>query len=171
MEFLPILTYCLPAVITGLVAYFFFDQHLKNEEGRRRFLLHKDTQKQVMPIKLQAYERMVLYLERIDPSKLLLRVTPNSEDKSLYEELLVFHIEHEFEHNLAQQIYVSEKCWSVINTAKNTTIQNIRRTAMSDKVDSANKLREVILTDLLDKPSPSNVAISFIKSEVNEFLA
>ena len=111
-----------------------------------------------------------MFLERIEPSKLLIRVAPNSSDKYDYENLLVFHIEQEFEHNLTQQIYISDKCWSVINTARNTLIQTIRKANMSEKVDSANKLREVILTDLLDKQSPTSVALAFVKSEVIEIL-
>ncbi len=165
-----ILSYCLPALITGGIAYYFFNLHLKNEENRRSFLLHKENQKQALPLRLQAYERMALFLERIEPSKLLIRVTPNSSDKYDYESLLVFHIEQEFEHNLTQQIYISDKCWTIINTSKNTLIQTIRKANMSDKVDSANKLREVILTDLLDKQSPTSVALAFVKNEVIEIL-
>lgn len=165
-----ILAYCLPALITGGIAYYIFNLHIKNEDNRRNFLLHKENQKQALPLRLQAYERMALFLERIEPSKLLIRVAPNSSDKYDYENLLVFHIEQEFEHNLTQQIYISDKCWSVINTARNTLIQTIRKANMSEKVDSANKLREVILTDLLDKQSPTSVALAFVKSEVIEIL-
>ena len=57
--------FLLPAVVTGVVAFYFFKLHTKNEDGRRRFLLHKDTQKNTLPIRLQAYERMALFLERI----------------------------------------------------------------------------------------------------------
>lgn len=169
-KILEILAYCLPALIMGGIAYFVFNLFIKNENNRRNFLLHKKNQKQALPLRLQAYERMALFLERIEPSKLLIRVTPNSSDKYDYENLLVFHIEQEFEHNLTQQIYISDKCWTIINTAKNTLIQTIRKANMSDKVDSANKLREVILTDLLDKQSPSSVALAFIKAEVVEIL-
>lgn len=165
-----ILAYCLPALITGGVAYYIFNLHIKNEDNRRNFLLHKENQKQALPLRLQAYERMALFLERIEPSKLLIRVAPNSSDKYDYENLLIFHIEQEFEHNLTQQIYISDKCWTIINTSKNTLIQTIRKANMSDKVDSANKLREVILTDLLDKQSPTSIALAFVKSEVIEIL-
>lgn len=167
---LQILAYTFPAIVTGVVAYYLFNLHIKNEDHRRSFLLHKENQKQALPLRLQAYERMVLFLERIEPSQLLIRVAPTSHDKNDYENLLVYHIEKEFEHNLTQQIYISEKCWGVINTAKNTLIQTIRKTNMSDKVDTADKLREVILTDLLDKQSPSSVALAYIKNEVTEFL-
>jgi hypothetical protein len=165
-KLIELLSYTLPAIITGVVAYYFFNLHTKNEEGRRRYLLNKDTQKDSLPLRLQAFERMTLFLERINPGKLLIRVSPNSEDKNDYENLLITSIEQEFEHNLTQQIYMSDECWTVIVTAKNATIQMIRRTNMSDRVDSANKLREVIMNDLMDKQSPSAVALSYIKNEV-----
>src|SRR5690554_4805216 len=169
-KILEILAYCLPAIIMGGTTYLIFKLHIKNEDKRRNFLLHKENQKQALPLRLQAYERMTLFLERIEPAKLLIRVTPTSSDKYDYENLLVFHIEQEFEHNLTQQIYISDKCWNVINTAKSTLIQTIRKANMSDKVDSADKLREVILTDLLDKQSPSSVDLAFINAEVIELL-
>jgi hypothetical protein len=165
-KLIELLSYTLPAIITGVVAYYFFNLHTKNEEGRRRYLLNKDTQKDSLPLRLQAFERMTLFLERINPGKLLIRVSPNSEDKNDYENLLISSIEQEFEHNLTQQIYMSDECWTVIVTAKNATIQMIRRTNMSDRVDTANKLREVIMNDLMDKQSPSAVALSYIKNEV-----
>ncbi len=166
-----ILAYCVPALITGGVAYYFFDLHIQNEDNRRNFMIRKENQKQALPLRIQAYERMALYLERIEPSKLLIRITPTSSDKNEYEQLIIAHIEQEFEHNLTQQIYMSDKCWMVINTAKSTLVQTIRKANMSDKIDSANKLREVILMDLLDKPSPTSVALAFLKNEVSELLS
>jgi len=165
-KFIELLSYTLPAVITGFVAYYFFNLHTKNEEGRRRYLLNKDTQKDALPLRLQAFERMTLFLERINPGKLLIRITPDSEDKNDYVNLLISNIEQEFEHNLTQQIYMSDECWTVIVTSKNATIQMIRRTNMSDSVETANNLREVIMNDLMDKQSPSSVALSYIKKEV-----
>jgi len=157
-----------PALITGVVAYYFFSMHTKNEDGRRRFLLHKDSQKHAMPLRLQAYERLVLFLERINPSKLLIRVTPQSSNKQDYEDYLIAQIEQEYEHNLTQQIYISAESWDIVTTAKNATIQLIRKSNMSEKVDSANKLREVMLTDLFDKQSPSSVAVAYLKNEVSQ---
>ena len=165
-KLLELLSYTLPGLITGVVAYYFFDLHTKNEEGRRRYLLNKEAQKEALPIRLQAFERMTLFLERINLAKLLVRITPISEDKNDYENYVIVQIEQEFEHNLTQQIYMSDECWTVIVTAKNATIQMIRRTNISDRVDTANKLREVIMNDLMDKQSPSSVALSYIKNEV-----
>lgn len=171
MESIPIielLSYTLPAIVTGVVAYYFFNLHIKNEEGRRRYLLHKEAQKSALPLRLQAFERMTLYMERINPTKLLIRIIPLSQDKNDYENLIIAQIEQEFEHNLSQQIYISDECWTIIVTAKNATIQMIRKANRSDRVDSADKLREVLLNDLMEKQSPSNTALAYIKNEVGQ---
>ncbi|MFS4481762.1 hypothetical protein ACKGJY_02005 [Hyunsoonleella sp. 2307UL5-6] len=160
--------FTLPTLITGGIAYYFFKTHTENEDGRRRFLLKKDLQATSVPLRLQAYERLTLFLERISPNKLLLRVTPTSSDKDAYESLLIESIQQEMEHNLTQQIYVSEKCWSVISTAKSATVQLIRKANLSEKTDSANKLREVLLTEMMERHSPSDAAISILKEEVRD---
>jgi len=160
--------YAVPAIITGMVAFYFFKEHTKNEDGRRRFLLHKDMQMNALPIRLQAYERMALFLERITPSKLLIRVSPTSSNEESYESLLIANIEQEFEHNLSQQIYVSDDCWNIIVAAKNATIQLIRKAGLLEKTGTANKLREVILTEMMEKRAPSDAALSYIKKEVND---
>jgi len=159
--------FAIPTVITGFIAYYFFREHTRNEDGRRRFLLKKDMQVNAMPLRLQAYERMALLLERISPSKLLIRITPTSSNKEDYETLLIQSIEQEFEHNLSQQIYISDQCWSIVTTAKNATIQLVRKASMLEKTDTANKLREVVLTEMMERRSPSDAALSFIKNEVS----
>jgi len=159
--------YLLPAVVTGAVAFYFFRLHTRNEEGRRRFLLHKDSQKNAMPIRLQAYERMALFLERISIPSLVVRVGPKSADKNAYEQLLIRTIENEFDHNLSQQIYMSDDCWNIIKAAKNATIQSIRKAGMSES-DSADKLREDILNETMDKQSPSATALAYVKKEIGE---
>ncbi len=166
-EIFQLFAYLLPAVVTGIVAFYFFREHTKNEDGRRRFLLQKDTQSNTLPIRLQAYERMALFLERIAIPSLVVRVAPKSADKSDYENLLIRNIENEFDHNLSQQIYITDECWNIIKAAKSATIQAIRKAAMSES-DSADKLREDILNDTMDKPSPSATALSFVKKEIGE---
>ncbi|MCB4808360.1 hypothetical protein LG651_08855 [Tamlana sp. 62-3] len=159
--------YCIPTIITGLIAYYFFKTHTQNEDGRRRFLLKKDLQVNALPTRLQAYERMVLFLERISPAKLLVRVAPISDNKEAYESLLIQSIEQEFEHNLTQQIYISDKCWNIITAAKNATIQLIRKASLLEKTDTANKLREVLLNEMMERKSPSDAALAFVKDEVS----
>ncbi len=166
-DILQLFAFLLPAVVTGAVAFYFFRLHTRNEESRRRFLLHKEAQKDTLPVRLQAYERMALFLERITVNNLVVRVVPRSKNKSDYESLLVKQIETEFEHNLSQQIYISEECWNIIKAAKSATIQIIRSAAMSES-ESSDRLREDILNQTMEKPSPSSAALAFIKKEVSE---
>jgi hypothetical protein len=69
---------------------------------------------------------------------------------------------------LSQQIYLTDDCWNVIKATKNATIQIIRKVSMSEKVDSANKLREAVLNEFMDKQSPSITALQYIKKEVSD---
>ncbi|WP_109438428.1 hypothetical protein [Aquimarina sp. AU119] len=166
-EIIPLIISLIPAILITLLAVYFFKMHTTNEERRRRFLLHKENQKQALPLKLQAYERMVLFLERISPGKLLTRMAPVGEDKKSYETLLVHTIDQEFEHNLTQQIYISDESWNTVRAAKNATIGIIRKATLKEDVDSADKMREIILTELVEKGSPSDTALAVIKSEVS----
>ena len=162
--------YTLPAIITGGVAYFLFNSYFKDQQNTRRWLVQKENQKLGLPLRLQAYERLTLFLERINPTKLLIRVAPLNDDKMAYQNLVIQHIEQEFEHNLAQQIYVSDECWLMILTAKNTVIQNLRKTALNSEITSADRFRETILSNQLEVASTSTLALDFLKNEVTSFL-
>lgn len=162
--------YTLPALITGGVAYFLFNSYFNDQQNTRRWLIQKDNQKQALPLKLEAYERLALLLERINLTKLLIRVAPISEDKIDYQNFLIQHIEQEFDHNLTQQIYISDECWTMLLTAKNTMIQNIRKTALNADVKNADHLRETLLSNQLDSQSSTTIALSYLKNEVSQIL-
>ncbi|MBQ4033635.1 MAG: hypothetical protein II620_06695, partial [Paludibacteraceae bacterium] len=72
--FLQILAYTIPALIVFIVVYVMLRNFTKEENARRRYLLAKESQKTTLPIRLNAYERMVLFLERISPDSLLVRL-------------------------------------------------------------------------------------------------
>ncbi len=169
-KIIELLSYTIPSVVTGLVAYYFFLNHTKNEEKKLRLAILKENQKHAFPIRLQAYERMTLFLERINPSKLLLRINSVNNDKNAYMHSLMNTIEQEFEHNLAQQIYISDMCWNVIIASKNTTTHIIKKTAEQESVTTAQELREAILKRMLDSSPPSTTALAFIKEEVKSFM-
>jgi hypothetical protein len=115
---------------------------------------------------LQAYERIVLFLERINPINLMMRVEPNSLDPQSYATLLVHTIQTEYEHNIAQQIYFTQESWEIILKAKNSIITQIRRFSIEGEVASGEELRTKLLQELTQTESASAVAISFIKEEL-----
>jgi len=160
------LSYTLPAIVTGLTAAFVIKKFLNNADKRAILDLKKKSQKEMLPIKLQAFERMTLFLERIDPSKLLVRVSPTTSDKEQYRDYLIASIQQEYEHNLVQQIYLSDECWALILTAKNSIIKLIKDTSSNNNVADAIQLREHILTNIIKEPAASISALRYIKTEV-----
>ena len=169
-DLLQLLYNILPALIVAGVSFYFFKTFSENENRRRRFLLHQENQKTALPLKLQAYERMALFLERISPGNLLIRIKPESSDKIQYSNTLVTAIDQEFEHNLAQQIYISNECWNYIKTAKNATISLIRQSAADNTVENAVMLQEKVLTILMDEDAPTIAALTYVKNEVKEIM-
>lgn len=167
-KILEILGYTLPSLVTGGVAYYLFDNYFRDQQNNRRWLLQKENEKELLPMRLQAYERLTLLMERIHPAQILLRNTPLNNDKKEYENFITNQIQQEFEHNLSQQIYVSGECWSIIQTAKNATIQLIRLAAQNEKVQTAADLREFVVSSLVDKASPTFAALDLIKQEVGQ---
>ena len=123
-----------------------------------------------LPLKLQAYERLILFMERISPNSLLVRVhQANMTAQELYLEVLV-SIRAEFEHNLSQQLYVSDEIWSTVVSAKdeildmvNTSFQQTGSGATGVQLSS--KIFEKVLgEDIL----PTHQAILAIKSEAQQ---
>lgn len=169
-KIIELISYTIPSIVTGIIAYYFFLNYTKTEKQKTKLLLLREEQKGALPIKLQAYERMTLFLERINPVKLVLRVTSINNDKKAYALSLIDTIDKEFEHNLAQQIYISEKCWNVIIASKNATIQLIKKTLEETSIANAQELRESILQRMVKGNAPSNTALAFIKDEVKSIL-
>ena len=167
-KIIELLSYTLPAIVTGLVAVYFFKTYVANEDNRRNFLLRKENQKAALPLRLQAFERLVLFLERISLNKLLVRIAPTGKDALKYSHKLITIIEQEFEHNLAQQIYVSETAWKAVVTSKNLMIKIIRTTADKKEIENADQLRAFILENELKNDSPTKAAISFLKLEAQK---
>jgi len=166
--FLPSL---LSAVIVGGIAYYFFKTHTDYLNKHKQLDLRLESRKVTLPMRIQAYERLALFCERMALVNVLNRVKPISKEKEAYENLIISHIEQEYEHNLVQQLYVSDKCWGVIKTAKNSIINRIRKTNMSNHITDAYKLRETLLLDLFEqKNNPSQIALQVLKKEMRSLL-
>ena len=156
------------AFLALVIIYKFLKDYL-SYQNKNKFLSRNDSIKSdILKVKLQAYERLALFLERISLTNLLTRVPPISTKKEDYQYLLIQTIEQEFEHNMLQQIYVSEECWNIILTAKNSNIQYIRNCDTSNNTLTADKFRELVLTMTINDTSSSVVALSYLKNEVSK---
>ena len=96
----------LPALIVAGVIYLLFKQFLEKEQQRRLIELRLESSKATLPLRLQAYERIVLFLERISPNNILVRLSSAGQTAPDFHRLLQQEIRAEYEHNLSQQLYI-----------------------------------------------------------------
>ena len=167
-----ILKITIPALIVFLTAWFILRNMIKNDQNERRHEMILQSSRTVTPIKLQAYERIVLFLERISMESLLIRInTPGMTASQLHSALLTA-IRNEFEHNLSQQIYMSPQAWEIVKNARSSTIKTINNVVeripeSATGIDLSRQLLENVME--LDK-EPTRVAIDFIKEEVQRII-
>ncbi len=171
-EILEILKYTVPALIVFFTAYLIIRSFIKSEQLQRKHELKLANLGKITPIKLQAYERIVLFLERISPETLILRLNESNITSSQFQENMLTSIRAEFEHNLSQQIYISNQAWEVVKSAKGNIIKIINNAAEKVKPDSISyELSKVILESMMEaSKTPTSIAIEFLKKEMEIYL-
>lgn len=161
-----------PLIIVFIFVYYmlksFFDQFEKQRKQELRVKYSEET----LPLRLQAYERIILFMERIKPESLVMRLAkPEMTTRDLQRALLQ-NIREEFEHNLSQQIYVSSEAWSMVVAARQSIIQLVSTTAEEEKPDAPYM---EYATDLLEEfasisDDPITLAIQFVQNEAKEIM-
>jgi len=167
-EIFEILKYTIPSLVVFVVAFFIMKKFLDNEYRKLQYELKKGNMKTVVPIRLQAYERSTMFLERISMDNLIKRITkPNMTSKQLHL-ALISTIRTEYEHNLSQQIYMSNDGWEAIKKAKEETLKVVHMSmAQIGNKGSAMDLTTTIFTNMEAlRNTPSQIAISTLKKEV-----
>lgn len=169
-EFLEILKYTLPALVVFATAYFlirtFFDSELRKLKEEKK----DESIAAAIPLRFQAYERIVLFLERISPQNMVLRINRSGMSKEMLQGELLRTVREEYEHNLAQQIYLSETAWEYVKSAKEEVLSDINSAAaeMKEKDSATNYGQALISLHLKRKARATDTAIAFIKEEIRE---
>ena len=171
-SFFEILKYILPAGIVFIAAYFTTKSFFDNESQKRRLEYKSNNQKLITPVKLQAYERLTLLLERISPESLIMRSQAQGMTAKQLQSDLLSIIRAEFDHNLSQQIYVSPQTWEIIKSTRENIVKLINSCSDEVKADApAIELSKRILeTVMSNEKNPTAIALDFLKAEVKQFI-
>lgn len=163
-----ILKYSLPALFVFLATYLVMSKMVKSEQLRLKAENVLNNQKFITPIRLQAYERMVLLMERISPQSLIMRTQRQNITNQELQSALLKTIRSEFEHNMAHQLYISDKAWEMVRMAKEDCIKFINQTALQTKPDGNSlQLCKLILENTMDRElDPTTKAIGYLKEEI-----
>ena len=158
--------------LTGWIIYMLVKRYFDNEQKTRLLTIKADeraeAQKVVPPIRLQAYERMALFLERISPNSLVLRCYQPGMDLRLLQGVMTKNIRDEWEHNLSQQVYVSPTLWAAIREAKDEMINLVNSSAVQlNDTDDPTRLAASIFASVSDH-SPADNALEALHKETQE---
>ncbi|MGY6523178.1 MAG: DUF7935 family protein [Mongoliitalea sp.] len=172
MEYIAdLLKIVLPA---GLVIYgmYLTVMSFLNKE-REKLLVDLKTQntQTILPIRLQAGERLCLLLERITPNNLIRRVNnPTFSAADLHRQLLT-EVREEFNHNLAQQVYFSDETWESVRRATESVV-TLCNTALQDMPEDARGIdlaKRIFQLSLDQRSDAIQVALQNVKNEIRIF--
>jgi len=158
----------IPAVLMLYLAYLLVRMYVNKEIEMRKLEIRNRSIDNVLPLRLQAAERITLLLERISPQNLLVRLSsPHMPARDLHQSLLR-DIRDEYNHNVAQQVYLSPAVWDLVRNAKEDLIVTINDAAGEMKLDStALELSKKIFEKYVNKPvDPLAHALTELKTEM-----
>ncbi len=164
--------YLLPALVVFVATYLVLSRFLKSEQDKRNFEIRRANQKVSFPTRLRAYERLTLLVERITPENLIPRVLKSEMPLQKFQGMLIHSIREEYEHNLSQQIYVSDEAWNRIVTTKESLIKLINMAASAvPQGGGAIDMSKVIFEAYAKIESkPAEDTLNFLKKEVKAII-
>ncbi len=169
-ELFELLKYTVPAIVVFVTTFVIIYLFLKDKKEQKKTEITLKYQQKILPLKLQAYERLVIFLERIYPESLVVRENTTGLTNQQLQQKLIVAIRSEFEHNISQQLYVSDELWSAVKTAKDSTIQLINAAALQTVPNQSSiKLGKAIIESYMQlSPQPIATAIALAKEEIKE---
>lgn len=158
----------IPASVVLYAVYLLVRSFIIKEIELKKLEIRSRSIETVLPVRLQAYERMTLFLERTSPQNLLVRINQPGLSSRDFHKLLLEEIRNEYNHNVSQQVYISEEVWSVVKNAKEDLIIEINEAAQSvpndaPSIELAKRIFEVALSKKVD---PMALALSELKKEI-----
>lgn len=143
---LEIVKYLMPAVLVLAGVSIILNQVQKRNDRLEMYQIRQEALSKVIPLRLNAYERGVLFLERIRPENLLLRSNGTGKSAKAFQAQLNVEIRSEYEHNISQQVYISNEAWLELVKAKEQILALINQSAKEMEVNSTGiDLGKVIL--------------------------
>lgn len=171
---LELIKYTLPALVVLASSYMIVKKFLVSQTQRKQIALFKDSQDITIRLRLQAYERLVVFVERISPRNLATRIYDASMTVREFQYAIGLTIRTEFEHNLSQQIYVSRNVWETVKNVKEQEINMVNQVAKSLNPEAPAKELHSRIMDIVLKTEddlPTDMALHIINEEVKKVLS
>ncbi|MDN5283744.1 MAG: hypothetical protein JWR38_18 [Mucilaginibacter sp.] len=174
MQTLPYLLDILKYTVAGIgivwVALYLFKPYLDRAEHIQLLELKRTISNQTLPLRLQAYERVVLFIERVSPANMLVRLNATSLSAAELQMLVITEIRNEFQHNITQQIYVSARVWNMVKRVKDDTLSLVNNAVKALPADASGmELSKTILVHLSKlEQDPYEIATGLVRQDMEE---
>lgn len=167
---LDILKYTVAGIGVVWVAFYMLKPYLDKAERLQILELKKAADNMTLPLRLQAYERVTLLVERINPASLLIRLNPAGMSAAELHHLAVQEVSNEYQHNITQQVYVSSRAWAVVRRLKDDTVGLLNNTYRTLPENATGlDFSRVLLTHLSQtETNPYEVAAGLIHKDLEE---
>ncbi len=160
----------IPASIVLYAVYLTVRSFIQREIELKKLDVRGRSIETILPARLQAYERMILFLERISPQNLLIRLNNPGFSARDFQKILLDEVRNEYNHNVSQQVYMSEEVWSQIKNAKEDLIIMINESAtgMPPEATSIDLAKKVFQMTMDKKVDLINHALTELKKEIQQ---
>ncbi len=167
-----ILAYSIPALIVLFATWLVMHKLFNNEQQKRLWELKRLSQKEISPVRLRAYERLTLLLERTTPERMLMEMNLQEMTLPQVQQQLLRTIRLEYDHNLSQQIYVSNEVWDKIIHARDEMGAFVTAIAasMPEGSGSLDYAKTLITAYATNGDTPNSIALSALKDEAKTLL-
>ena len=169
---LEIVKITVPALVVFFTVYWLFKKFIEGQYHMEMLKFQQSQGKRSFPVKLKAFERLTLMLDRMSVPQLLLRLRNSKMSGEDLQDALIIAVQKEYEHNVAQQVYISDKLWEIIKLAKDEVLHLISRAGDQANKSSTAADFSASLMDLYRKQQvdPVQTALSAIKKEAKLLL-
>ena len=159
-----------PASVALYAVYLTVRSFIAKEIELKKLEVRAKSIETILPARLQAYERITLFLERISPQNLLIRLSDPAYSAQEFQKRLLNEIRNEYNHNVSQQVYMSEEVWNLVKNAKEDLLLLIndassKMTVDSKSIDLSRKIFEITMEKKVD---PLGHALSEVKKEIQQ---
>ncbi len=173
VDFLELLKYIVPSIIVLITSLLITKWFLKSEAEQRKqeFLLNKN--KDILPTRLAAYERITLFLERINAESIIIREQTRNQNVTQFQGHLLAVIRQEYEHNVAMQVYLPSSTWLLVKNAKEEMIRLINISAGKVKPNEPSIMLGKTMLEFYQNETSFHFkkALDTLKNDVQTFLS
>ncbi|MBY0245706.1 MAG: hypothetical protein K2Q03_09655 [Sphingobacteriaceae bacterium] len=164
------LSISLAGTVTVSLAYLLFKKNLNKPPQIREKVIKVKENKQLLSLKLQAHERLIVFIERINPTNLLVRLHQNGIPMRDFQAIISNEIRAEYQHNITQQLYISTEAWNVIKKLKDDTLTMVNSAVQGlDENATGVDLSKKILQNMANiKNSPYELTIDLLKQSIHQ---